>query len=139
MLLKRVLEMTELTGHFTRYPHSVMLDMPYGEIAVTMNHGFHGSEESRERILHCIERCRKLLGCKRTLTEREKEKAIKHFMAALSDKLLKIHYALGGDRWTVEPEDSPYEPSERYYTWDCETPRTTVAKMAVARFMLGEA
>lgn len=75
------------------------------------------------------------MGCKNPLSERAREHAVQDFALALAEKVLKVHFALGGDSWTEPDEDG--NSMERYYCWS-ERP-TTVAKMAVARFMLGEA
>ena len=132
----RCWDLATMCGHFCSYTVEEKLGMNIGEIAVCLQtYGFNGNECRKAHILNCIERCRKLLGCKRPLTESGKARALKDFALALADKVLDVHYALGGDSWTEEDDDG--NSMKRYYYWS-DRP-ATVAKMAVARFMLGEA
>jgi len=135
-LFFRLWDLTTVCGHFCSYTIQEKLSTSIGEIAVCLQaHGFNGNEHRRAQVLKCIERCRKLIGCKNQLTEQEQEHALQDFALALADKALDVHYALGGDSWTEPDEDG--SSIDRYYYWS-DRP-STVAKMAVARFMLGEA
>lgn len=132
-------ELAYMCGHFQHYSPKARFMTSLGEIAVVLQHyGFKGSYADAERILACIERCRGLIGVTKPLSETEKASALKNFALAVADKALDYHYALGGSRWTEVDEDDEISSSmERYYYWS-DRP-STVAKMAVARFMLDEA
>lgn len=129
-------ELAYICGHFQHYSPKARFMTSIGEIAVVLQHyGFKGSDADAKRILDCIERCRGLIGVTKPLSEEGKAKALKNFALAVADKVLDYHYALGGSRWTEADDDG--SSMERYYYWSDKP--STVAKMAVARFMLDEA